>query len=517
VQTSARRGASAAAFAALILIVGAFAGGARTSDGAAPGAFAPGDQRDPALSFDGTNYLVAWDDTQQRADLMDVVGTRVAPSGTVLDAGGFGISRAPAIQGAPSTVFGAGEHLVVWTDFRNGSNAAYGARVTPAGTVLDSNGILIQDQAGFAHVVPRGVAFDGTRFFVPWWWARIDPPWDEAVEGTFIAPDGAVGPVVPISHGATGDYRRTPAVAFGQTKYLVAWYDRRAGEDDVYGARITPSGGVLEPGGVPVSTAPSVQASPAIQFGAGQFFAVWQDWRSGDARIYGARVTEDGAVLDPGGLPIATTGYPYQSPPAVGFDGTNYLVAWTHGSGADIYCARIASDGTVLDPNGIPVSTATGDQQNVAVGFDGTNYLLVWQDQRDGGWDIYGSRVTPAGVVLDPNGILLSNAGPNPPPPPPPPPPSSPPPPPPPSPPPVPPPPPPPLPPPPGVRCLVPRVVGLKLGLAQRKIRKAHCSVGGVRRKRAPRSQVGVVLAQKPRARAIRKRGFAVSLLVGKR
>jgi beta-lactam-binding protein with PASTA domain len=67
------------------------------------------------------------------------------------------------------------------------------------------------------------------------------------------------------------------------------------------------------------------------------------------------------------------------------------------------------------------------------------------------------------------------------------------------------------------VRCLVPRVVGLKLGLAQRKIRKAHCSVGGVRRKRAPRSQVGVVLAQKPRARAIRKRGFAVSLLVGKR
>jgi beta-lactam-binding protein with PASTA domain len=60
-------------------------------------------------------------------------------------------------------------------------------------------------------------------------------------------------------------------------------------------------------------------------------------------------------------------------------------------------------------------------------------------------------------------------------------------------------------------------VVGLKLALAQRKIRKAHCSTGAIRRKRAPRTQRGVVLAQKPRARAIRRRGYPVSLLVGRR
>jgi len=63
----------------------------------------------------------------------------------------------------------------------------------------------------------------------------------------------------------------------------------------------------------------------------------------------------------------------------------------------------------------------------------------------------------------------------------------------------------------------VPRVVGLKLTLAERKIRRAHCSTGTVRRKRAPRGRVGVVLAQKPHARAIRRSGYAVSLLVGKR
>ena len=48
-------------------------------------------------------------------------------------------------------------------------------------------------------------------------------------------------------------------------------------------------------------------------------------------------------------------------------------------------------------------------------------------------------------------------------------------------------PPPPPPPPPPPVRCRVPRVLGLRLGAAKRKIRAAHCSVGSVRRAQASR------------------------------
>jgi len=59
--------------------------------------------------------------------------------------------------------------------------------------------------------------------------------------------------------------------------------------------------------------------------------------------------------------------------------------------------------------------------------------------------------------------------------------------------------------------------VGLKLGLAERKIRRAHCRVGAVRRRHAARARIGVVLAQSPHARAIRKRGFPVTLLVGTR
>jgi hypothetical protein len=113
-----------------------------------------------------------------------------------------------------------------------------------------------------------------------------------------------------------------------------------------------------------------------------------------------------------------------------------------------------------------------------------------------------------------------------PPPAPPPPPPLPPPPPPPPLPPPPPVPPPPPLPPPPApppppppapprLRCVVPRVVGLRLAKARTRIRRARCRVGRVRRAKARR--VGRVLAQSPRPGARRSVGSRVTLLVGRR
>jgi beta-lactam-binding protein with PASTA domain len=60
-------------------------------------------------------------------------------------------------------------------------------------------------------------------------------------------------------------------------------------------------------------------------------------------------------------------------------------------------------------------------------------------------------------------------------------------------------------------------VLGLRLAAAKKKIRRAHCSVGRVRRVRSRRSLYGRVVNQSPRPRTVKRRGFPVKLAVGRR
>jgi len=152
---------------------------------------------------------------------------------------------------------------------------------------------------------------------------------------------------------------------------------------------------------------------PAVAFDGANFLVVWDDPRSGSDRdVYGARVTPSGTVLDPSGFVISQAANT-QYGPALGFDGANFLVAWEDyrsGSDYDIYGARVTPSGTVLDPSGFVVSQAAGSQCGTALGFDGANFLVVWQDFRSGSdsSDICGARVTPSGTVLDASGFVIS-------------------------------------------------------------------------------------------------------------
>lgn len=64
--------------------------------------------------------------------------------------------------------------------------------------------------------------------------------------------------------------------------------------------------------------------------------------------------------------------------------------------------------------------------------------------------------------------------------------------------------------------CVVPHVTGKTLRKAQRRIRKAHCSVGTVIKAFSNKVRKGRVIAQKPRAGVERHRGSAVRLKVSK-
>jgi hypothetical protein len=71
-------------------------------------------------------------------------------------------------------------------------------------------------------------------------------------------------------------------------------------------------------------------------------------------------------------------------------------------------------------------------------------------------------------------------------------------------------------PPPPRVRCTVPSLIGLRLATAGKRITKAHCRVGRVRRAHSPH-RVGRVIAQSPKPGTRRAAGTRVNLVVGRR
>jgi hypothetical protein len=364
----------------------------------------------PAVAFDGTNYLVAWED--HRSTYWDIYGARVSVGGTVLDTAGIAICTAARDQWGTAIAFDGTNYLVVWQDYRSGSEwDIYGARVSAGGSVLDPAGIAIS-------TAPNGqgepsVAFDGTNYLVAWDDVRNGAYID--IYGARVSVGGSALDPAGIAISTSANSQMYPAVAFDGTNYLVAWSDYRSGTNyDIYGARVSAGGNVLDPGGIAISTAVRDQSQSAIAFDGTNYLVVWEDARGGsDWDIYGARVSTGGTVLDPGGIAISTAARDQQDP-AVVFDGTDYLVAWSDyrsGSGRDIYGARVSVGGSVLDPGGIAISAAANDQTYPAIAFDGTNCLVVWHDMRsDTSWDIYGARVSPAGSVVDPDGIAITNA-----------------------------------------------------------------------------------------------------------
>ena len=320
-----------------------------------------GDEFGPAIGFDGTNFLVVWEDFRS-GTTSDIVGARVDRAGTILDATSIPVSTAPGSQFGPAVAFDGTNFLVAWKDFRSGPNIAsvFAARVSRSGTVLDPAGIPISDNLD--DVFGPALAFDGTNVLVVW-----------------------------------------QAFRFGAPTRIVA-------------GRVSQSGAVLDPAGVSIAVISDNQFRPAVAFDGTNFLVVWTDSRSGpEMDIFGARVSRAGVVLDPAGIPISADPFDQEFDPALAFTGTDFLVVWAafrNSPAMDIFgAAGGAAPESSRDPGGIPISTAPNDQFGPAVAPDGKDFLVVWGDRRASPRsEIVGAKVRADGVAPDPSGFLISAA-----------------------------------------------------------------------------------------------------------
>ena len=360
-------------------------------------------QETPAIAFDGNNYLVAWSDS--RWGTPDIYGARVSMTGVVLDPAGIGISSmTPNAQTTPSLAFDGTNYVVAWADNRSNNSDIYAASVTPGGAVLDATGFVITAGAGPSTEVAPAIACSTTGVcFAVWQDLRTGA---SDIDGTRFSGTAVNDPQgLRISSAANDE--SNASVAFDGTNYFIVWQDRRAvSSSDVYGARVSATGAVLDPSGIAVSTASADQITPRVTWAAPSYLVVWEDKRSDLGDIYGARVDANGAVLDPSGFVIAA-GANEQKLPAISSDGTSFFTAWV-GTSSKVFGARVSDTGTVLDPAGLPLFTATSSYAP-AIAWDGARHLVVMAATSAG---IRGARFTPAGAALDgSNGFLISASG----------------------------------------------------------------------------------------------------------
>jgi len=230
----------------------------------------PGGQVDPAVVFNGENFLVVWSDPAYDRS-PGIVVARVTPQGAVIDSGiqisegdaspdisfdgtrslvvwseeflgvqgrfvnnsaqpedtVFTIARIAATSTEPKIAFANGVYLVVYADFCTTgiSLDIYGQLVSSQGQLI-GDAILIAD--GSAIQAYPDIDYDGTNFIVVW---SQDA---HGVYGQFISTDGfLIGDQFQISQD-TSYSKEYPGVAAGLDNYLVVWSEYRD-DSDIYG------------------------------------------------------------------------------------------------------------------------------------------------------------------------------------------------------------------------------------------------------------------------------------------
>jgi hypothetical protein len=224
-------------------------------------------------------------------------------------------------------------------------------------------------------------------------------------DGTVLDPDGMA--VAGFSH-----LEMTPDVSWTGVAFLGIWQAGATGQEwDISGARIDTLGEVLDTTSLVVSTSCVAQISVSSAWSGSSYLAIWEE----DGDIYGTRVDWSENILDSAALEICPADED-QDHPTIAWGQESFLAVWEdlRNQSLDIYGARIDSLGQILDSLCLPIRVDPGsDQRRPSIGFDGENYLVVWQSDLDStglNYRIEGLRVSSQGEVLDPEPLLISTS-----------------------------------------------------------------------------------------------------------
>lgn len=216
---------------------------------------------------------------------------------------------------------------------------------------------------------------------------------------TLVGADGSIARSVDLSAAVTANsaHGLNVVVAYDGVNYLVVYEDDSVGSGKLDALLLSSSGSIVTgPNIVGAAAASTISAgaSEALGFDGSRYLLVYVDANAAvpPRQMSGLFISPATGQADGVPFPISNSG-PYHDEPAIGFDGTNYLVAWVENfsSPTGLYAARVSKTGVVLDPTAFLVMDDSGPASSGAgpccylsptVSFDGTNYLIAYRDLR---------------------------------------------------------------------------------------------------------------------------------------
>ena len=383
-----------------------------------------GDNFSPAIASacqnDSCLYLVVW--SRKTSSGFDIFGARISRDGKVFpeDMDGFPICTAPNDQMYPAVGSDGENFLVVWQDMRSGRRwEIYGARVTTGGQVLDRN----QDQDCFKIAIGKltydqvspALAFDGENYLVVWQGKRSPKLWN--LYYTMVSKDGKILFETPIPLALYSKNQVSPSVTFNGENYFIVWQDFRSGKFwDIYGARVAPSGLILDEDkqGIPISpTFPNDHNNtstwdkwrPVLSWDGNFFLVIWMASRERNKwYLEGKRVDSNGVPADLIDVQIQkdTTNKTF---PAIVWDGDQYVLVWEEEPEgvSKVYGVSILSQYIPFTMSeAVPISSPDAkDPSYLGISAIGDEVLIVWQGKDDAGyWHIFGQRLKKVQKIL---------------------------------------------------------------------------------------------------------------------
>jgi hypothetical protein len=273
--------------------------------------------------------------------------------------------------------FDGTRYLVVWT----APDGVYGRRVAPDGTPLDATPFFVMN--GFD---PDVAANEGVFLVVD-----VQIGWNHHIQLPFaVRVDGATGAVLgaPVVFGSN-HARHVSAVGTG-SRWLVA-YQRNFSHDDpnaeIVANFVEADGTAGTEFGVAGSLNPYLYR-PEVAWNGTEGLVVYYDANSDDDKVLGSRIFANRTA----GPPFTVADFnDEQNFPVVAWDGEQYVtlyedlreVTFFLDERSDVYGTRLSATGAVLDPTGFEVFGDPLSEVNAAVTGAGGVALLAASDFRE--------------------------------------------------------------------------------------------------------------------------------------